>query len=69
MECYPSFIDVDIDDVYKDVNKAIYVLHYVNEELFSKKEIQDICFSLKITLNTLEKMIESKELSNNIKNS
>lgn len=59
MNHYPEYIDVDIQDVYKDIHQAIYMLHYLKEDAFSKKEIRDVCFSLKITLNTLEKMMEN----------
>jgi hypothetical protein len=34
--------------INKDFNEAIYMLHYVDEELFSKKEVQAICFSIKV---------------------
>ncbi len=42
MEQYPLFDDVDINDIYKDLNKALYMLHYLDQEVFSKEEIQKI---------------------------
>lgn len=59
---YPSYIDVDMNVIYKDINQAIYMLHYLEPEVFSQREIRDICFSLKITLNTLERMMENGKL-------
>jgi hypothetical protein len=59
MDHYPNYIDVDMQDIYKDIQQAIYMLHYLSEDAFSKKEIREVCFSLKITLNTLEKMMEN----------
>jgi hypothetical protein len=58
MELYPVFNDVDINDIHKDLNKAIYMLHYVDEEIFSRKEIQAICFSIKVAINTLEQKLK-----------
>lgn len=58
MKPYPTFSDVNINDTYKDLNTIIYMLHHLDEELFSKEEIKEVCFSLKVALNTLEKMKE-----------
>jgi hypothetical protein len=58
MELYPVFNDVDIHDIHKDLNEAIYMLHYVDEEIFSRKEIQAICFSIKVAINTLEQKLK-----------
>ncbi|MCW3104981.1 MAG: hypothetical protein JWO09_3421 [Bacteroidetes bacterium] len=54
---YPVFDDVDLKDLYKDLNKAMYMLHHVDEEVFSKEEIKEVAFAIKITLNSLEKRI------------
>jgi len=54
---YPTFEDIDLKDLYKDLNKAIYILHHVDEEVFSKEEIKEVAFAIKTTLNTLEKRI------------
>ena len=62
MDYYPSYTEIELNEVYKDINQAIYMLHYVNEEAFSKKEIREVCFSLKITLITLERMMENGRL-------
>ena len=62
MEYYPSYIDVDMNVIYKDINQAIYMLHYLEAEIFPESEVRDVCFSLKVTLNTLEKMMENKDL-------
>ena len=59
MEIYPAFDDVNIQDVYRDLNSAIYMLHHIEDEVFSKREIQNVCFAIKIALNTLDKKIES----------
>ena len=45
MELYPVFTDVDMDEVHRDLNKVIYMLHYVDEEVFSKKEIRGLFFN------------------------
>ncbi len=63
MELYPIFTDVDIDEVHRDLNKVIYMLHYVDEETFSKKEIREVCFSIQVAINTLNKrLVEEKSL-------
>jgi hypothetical protein len=60
MELYPVFTDVDIDEVYRDLNRVIYMLHYVDEEIFSKKEIREVCFSLQVAINTLDQKLRSR---------
>lgn len=60
MKLYPTFSDVSLSDTSKDLNTIIYMLHHLDEELFSKEEIKEVCFSLKVALNTLEKMKETK---------
>lgn len=59
MELYPVFTDVDIDEVHKDLNKVIYMLHYVDEEIFSKKEIREVCFSIQVAINTLDQKLRN----------
>ncbi len=62
MEYYPSYIDVDMNIIYKDLHQAIYMMHYLEPEVFSESEIRNVCFSLKVALNTLEKIIENGKL-------
>ncbi len=62
MEQYPIFDDVDINDIYKDLNKALYMLHYLDQEIFSKEEIQDVAFAIKVSINTLDKKIQDDQL-------
>jgi len=37
------------------------MLHHVNEDVFSKEEIKDACFSVKVALNSIEQMKEKKK--------
>jgi len=50
MQNYPTFADVDLNDVQKDLNTVMYMLHHLNEEQFTKEEIRDVCFSRKLRL-------------------
>jgi hypothetical protein len=34
----------------------MYMLHHVNEDVFSKEEIHEACFSVKVALNSIEKL-------------
>lgn len=62
MDHYPNYIDADMNVVYKDINHAIYMLHYLEPDVFPEREVRDVCFSLKIALNTLEKMMENGKM-------
>lgn len=53
--------NIDIKDVYKDLHSAIYMLHHLDGEAFSKEEIRNVAFSLKVTANSIEKMIDGKK--------
>lgn len=53
--------EMNIKDVQKDLNTAIYMLHFVNKELFSQIEIQNVSFSLKVMLDSSEKMMKGKK--------
>lgn len=61
MNLYPTFSDVDLNDLSKDLNNVIYMLHHVNEDVFSKEEIKDACFSVKVALNSIERLKEKKK--------
>jgi|GEM_PF-3050651 len=61
MNPYPTFSDVDLNDLSKDLHNIMYMLHHVNEDVFSKEEIKDACFSVKVALNSIEKMKEKKK--------
>ncbi|MCW3103390.1 MAG: hypothetical protein JWO09_1830 [Bacteroidetes bacterium] len=61
MNPYPTFSDVDLNDLSKDLHNIMYMLHHVNEDVFSKEEIKDACFSVKVALNSIEKMKEEKK--------
>ena len=54
MKSYPTFSDVDLSDLSKDLNNAIYMLHYVDENIFSKEDVKEACFSVKVALNSIE---------------
>ena len=62
MNHYPNYIDVEMSSVYKDIHQAIYMLHYLEAGAFSEREVRDVCFSLKIALNTLEQLMENGKL-------
>ena len=59
MELYAVFTDVDIDEVHRDLHKVIYMLHYVDEEIFSKNEIREVCFSVHVAINTLDQKLRN----------
>jgi hypothetical protein len=61
MNPYPTFSDVDLNDLSKDLHNIMYMLHHVSEDVFSKEEIKDACFSVKVALNSIEKMKEKKK--------
>ena len=46
-------IDLEKEDVQQDLEKAIYMLHFL-EEGFSKEEIKEVCFTLKHIVNNLK---------------
>ena len=56
--------DVDIKDVYDDLHKAIYMLHFLKKYSFSKDEIREVAFSLLATLNTIEKKMKEPVIEN-----
>lgn len=55
--------EVDIKDVYDDLNMAIYMLHYIDKDSFSRKEVREVAFSLKTAANTIEKMMKESRNS------
>lgn len=56
--------DVDIKDVYEDLKTAIYMLHFLKKKSFSKKEIIEVAFSLRVTLNTIENIMKQTKSEN-----
>jgi len=61
MTNYPLLDDVDLNDVQKDLNRLMYMLHYLDDEAFTKEEIRGACFSLVVMQNTIEKMLLEKK--------
>lgn len=49
-----------VDDICNDLQNAIYMLHYVNDD-FEKEEIRDVCCSLKILSEYLQADKNTKE--------
>ena len=45
-------IELEKEEVQKDLDKAIYMLHFL-EKGFSKEEIKEVCFTLKHIINNL----------------
>ena len=64
MKNYPTFEDASrLDDLEKfreDFNLLMYMLHYVDKKVFSKKELREVSFSVKVALNTIQKMEQEK---------
>lgn len=56
--------DVDMKDVYDDLHLSIYMLHYLDKHSFSRKEIREVAFSLRVTANTIDKMIKEAKSEN-----
>lgn len=56
--------EVDMKDVYDDLHMAIYMLHYLDKHSFSKKEVREVAFSLRVAANTIEKMIKDSKPEN-----
>ena len=51
---------IDIEKLNKDLNTAIYMLHYI-EDIFSPEEVKEVCFSLKNINDKLRKKGENKK--------
>lgn len=56
--------DVDMKDVYDDLHLAIYMLHYIDKHTFSRKEVREVAFSLRVAANTVEKMMKEHKPEN-----
>jgi hypothetical protein len=52
--------DVDMNEVYKDLNKVMYMLHHLDGEAFTKEEIRNVAFSLNVMVNSIEEMMKGK---------
>lgn len=53
--------DVDVTELSNDLNSAIYMLHYVDDEIFSKEEVQNVSFSLRVMINSIKMLMEGEE--------
>lgn len=57
--------DVDMKDVYDDLHLAIYMLHYLDKNSFSRKEVREVAFSLRVAANTIEKIMKEPKAEDN----
>lgn len=57
---YPLIEDVNLNELHNDLNQAMYMLHHVDEDIFSREEIRAVCFSLKVIMNSVDKMKKKK---------